>query len=99
MTTIKVAGKKDGKKEDVSIEIYADGEVEYKFNGKGNPLKEIEFSEILNERHPIGGTYFPERGTALYFLAAVHYYLDRVDSEEVDGADDEEMPYEEGVIY
>lgn len=64
-----------------------------------NPVLQMQFDALQDEGLPIGGTYYPEKGSIL----AVHnilenHFFDAVISIECDD-ELEKIPYEENVIY
>ena len=91
---IRAKGKKNGKT--LSVE-YNDGE--FRFNEKEDLSFEAEMIMLMNQRRPIGGTYFAEKADdPLNIIETIRqYFFDRPVDVETD--EDVEMPCEEGVVY
>jgi hypothetical protein len=92
---ITATGKKNGKT--VKL-VYEDGE--FTFNGEHNILYEMEIESHKQAGHPVGGTYYPQKDSPLNLINVIEsYFFDRNAVVQVQGADIEEIPYEEGVVY
>lgn len=97
MKTITVTGEKQGKTTTVTFGLGKS--ITVKFNDETDFRAENELLYEIEQRHPIGGTYFPPKNSAEYCLAGCYYYFDKVVSVENDGVDFEEMESEPGRIY
>lgn len=92
---IRAKGKKNGKT--VAVE-YKD-EI-FTFNGKIDPALEQEMLMLMEEKRPIGGTYYAEYADDPLNIVEVmrSYFFDKPVRVETD-EHIEEMPFEEGVVY
>ena len=98
MGAITVKGKIKGKQLKVVFEL--DGNTaEILFNGKTDFSMESELMFEIENRHPIGGTYFPLENSPEYYLAGCYYFFDEVLSVESKGVEFVEMENEKGVVY
>lgn len=92
---IKAEGKYGGRK----LVVVAD-ENKITFNG----VEDKEFSRLLQEelkeRHPMGGTFFPEVNSRLNLVNTLaNHFFDTLVDVSITGEEIEEIPSEEGVYY
>lgn len=87
-------GTKNGKR--VKIKY---GEGIFFFNGKVNYFYQEKINYELSKRHPIGGTYYPEKESILNVLNVIeNWFFDRPVNAEVIDEDIQEIP-SEGKVY
>lgn len=97
---ITAKGQRNGKTLTVDAETVADTNIwRYRFNGKNDYELEAELDMVAEERHPIGGTYYPNPGSGLYVISALSWFFDKQPTFTTTEMD-EEIPQEEnGGIY
>lgn len=93
---ITATGKKQGNLIIVTVdvenqEIEVDGEMKYMY--------QLLLQEALEESHAIGGTFWPDKKSALHYYNVLHdYFFDELKSIETD-EELETIPFKDGVVY
>lgn len=77
-----------------------DGKITVLFNGEEDAALHENLKEIAAKSPPMGGTFYPEPDTMLWYYNALKndYFFDWLTRVDVEG-DIGEMPNEDGVIY
>lgn len=93
---ITAKGEKQGNLITVTVNV-ANHEIEV--DGDKKHMYQLLLQEALEESHPIGGTFWPDKKSALHYYSVLHdYFFDELKSIETD-EELETIPYEEGVVY
>lgn len=99
MVILRAKGKKDGRDVSVVCKCQDRKKPVFLFNGERNECYEIFISADLRERHPMGGTYYPEENETLnVYNVLENYFFDARVKVKVEGKMPT-IPCEEGVIY
>ena len=99
MSMIKAEGKFHGN--DLSVIcMKEDEELFFLFNKSVDKGHESVFRNIMKERHPIAGTFFPEEESMLNVLNVIQFHFFDEKPYSVEVKDDiGEIPFEKDVIY
>ena len=91
---IKANGRKNGKSMTVTYDNGA-----WKFNGKTDIVLQTEIEVHIEMRHPVGGTFYPEKDDILNYINVLRsYFFDRWGEVETD-ENVPTMESEKGVAY
>ena len=97
---ITAKGQRNGKMLTVDAETVADTNIwRYRFNGKEDYELEAALERVAEERHPIGGTYYPNPGSGLYIISALSWFFDKQPHFATTGMDEEIPQEEDGGVY
>lgn len=98
MAKIIAKGMLRGVEHDVEC-VDTDEGLQIDFDGEEQEFLEQQFREELNQRHAVGGTYYPPQESMINALNVLRYYFFDGEPEITVDGDIGEIPYEEDVLY